>query len=94
MKWNMESSPDVKLFKGRLLIEHEVRSLGELTSCNAFIFSRLADSAERVNPVSLQALAAQARAPQGSIWLYNTSTRPARADAMRVPSFQARETLR
>nr|GAJ36254.1 hypothetical protein BDOA9_0154710 [Bradyrhizobium sp. DOA9] len=63
MKWNIESSPDVKLFKGGLLIEHEVRSLGELTSCNAFIFSRLADSAERVNPVSLQALAAHARAP-------------------------------
>ncbi|MBR1170063.1 hypothetical protein ACNJYD_14740 [Bradyrhizobium sp. DASA03005] len=88
MKWNIESSPDVKLFKGGLLVEHPVRSLGELTICNAFIFSRLADSAERVNPVSLQALAAHARAPPGSIWLYNTSTCPDRADAMRVPSFQ------
>jgi hypothetical protein len=68
---NIKSSPDVKLFKGRLLIEHPVRSLGELTSCNAFIFSRLADSVERVNPVSLQAQAARARAPQGSVWLYN-----------------------
>src|SRR3954467_14355498 len=33
---NIKVSPDVKLFKGGLLIEHPVRSLGELTSCNAF----------------------------------------------------------
>src|SRR3954470_21686434 len=38
---NIKSSPDVKLFKGRLSIEHPVRSLGELTSCNAFIFRDL-----------------------------------------------------
>jgi hypothetical protein len=71
MKLDIKSSPDVKLFKGRLLVEHPVRSLGDLSSCNAFIFSRLADSAERVNPVSLQAQAAHARAPQRSVKLYN-----------------------
>src|SRR5436309_566805 len=53
-------SPDVKPVKGRLLVEHSDCSLGELTSCNAFIFSRLADSVERVNPVSLQPTAARA----------------------------------
>jgi hypothetical protein len=79
----------VKLFKGRLLVEHPVRSLGEPTSCNAFIFSRLADSLERVNPVSLQALAARARAPKGSVWLYNSLRSSRRTDAMRVPSFEA-----
>jgi hypothetical protein len=79
----------VKLFKGGLLVEHMVRSLGELTSCNAFIFSRLADSVERVNPVSVQALAAHARAPQGSVWLYNSLRLSCRADAMRIPSFEA-----
>src|SRR6266702_5301866 len=57
IKWDIKVSPDVKLFKGRLLVEHSVRSLGEVTLCNAFIFSRLADGAERVNPVSLQPLA-------------------------------------
>ena len=41
IKLNIKVSPDVKLFKGRLLIEHEGRSLGELTSCNAFIFRDL-----------------------------------------------------
>jgi hypothetical protein len=86
---NIKISPDVKLFKGRLLVEHPVRSLGEPTSCNAFIFPRLADSAERVNPVSLQAQAARARAPQGSVWLYNTLRLSRPADAMRVPSSEA-----
>ncbi|MCG2630855.1 hypothetical protein L6654_29930 [Bradyrhizobium sp. WYCCWR 13023] len=84
----------MKLFKGGLLVEHLVRSLGELTSCNAFIFSRLADSPERVNPVSAQALAANARALQSPDWLYNSTplVLPASlacADAMRIPSFEA-----
>jgi hypothetical protein len=80
----------VKLFKGRLLVEHSVRSLGELTFCNAFIFSRLADGLERVNPVSLQPKAARARAPQRSVWLYNAVPLVLPfADAMRVPSFKA-----
>src|SRR5512140_746825 len=41
IKLSIKVSPDVKLFKGRLLVEHSVRSLGELTSCNAFIFRDL-----------------------------------------------------
>ncbi|WP_156944658.1 hypothetical protein [Bradyrhizobium sp. Ec3.3] len=45
----------MKLVKGRLLVEHSDRSLGEPTSCNAFIFSRLAESIESVNPLSLHA---------------------------------------
>jgi hypothetical protein len=61
----------VKLVKGRSLLMHSVRSLGDLTSSNAFIFSRLASSVGRVNPVSLHALRRTARAAQGPVSLYN-----------------------
>jgi len=37
------------------------------------MFSRLADSLERVNPLAVQALAAQARALQSPDWLYNST---------------------
>jgi hypothetical protein len=52
---HLKVSPDVKLVKGGLLLVHSVRSLGDLTCCNAFIFSRLAPSARAVNPVSAHA---------------------------------------
>jgi hypothetical protein len=64
MKWNIDSSPDVKLVKGRLLIEHLVGSLGELNLLQRLDLSRLAESAETVNPHSLHAhTVAQAGSP-------------------------------
>jgi hypothetical protein len=64
MKWSIESSPDVKLVKGRSLVEHAVGSLGELNLLQCLDLSRLAERAGTVNPLSLHArTVAQASSP-------------------------------
>jgi hypothetical protein len=64
MKWNIDSSPDVKLVKGRSLIEHSVSSLGGLNLLQRLDLSRLAESTGTVNPLSLHAhVVAQAGSP-------------------------------
>jgi hypothetical protein len=65
-----EVSPDVKLVNGRLLDGHSDRSLGDLTFCNAFIFSRVAERGEAVNPVSVYARLGRVRAVDNCVWRY------------------------
>jgi len=60
----------VKLVNGRLLDGHPDRSLGDLTFCNAFIFSRLAERGEAVNPLSPHARLGRFRAVDNCIWRY------------------------